>query len=54
MERFVVECKEMDIICDKLVKKCCDKMNNLNKKYKFVKDKSKRIGEGSEEIKFFF
>ena len=28
-------------------------MNNLNKKYKTVKDKSKSTGEGSEEIKSF-
>lgn len=51
---FVVESKEInDFICDKLVKNCCDKINNLNKKYKIVKDKSKLIGEGSEGIKLF-
>ena len=52
-ERLVAECKEMDITCDKSAKKCRDKMNNLNEKYKSVKDKSKRTGEGSEEIKSF-
>lgn len=39
-ERLVAECKEMDITCDKSAKKCRDKINNLNKKYKAVKDKS--------------
>ena len=52
-ERLVAECKEMNITCDKSVKKCCDKINNLNKKYKAVKDKSKMTGEGSDEIKSF-
>jgi len=52
-ERLVAECKEMDIACDKSAKKCRDKINNLNKKYKAVKDKSKMTGEGSEEIKSF-
>ena len=28
-------------------------MNNLNKKYKTVKDKSKSTGEGSDQIKSF-
>ena len=30
-----------------------DRMNNLNKKYRTVKDKSKSTGEGSDEIKNF-
>ena len=38
---------------EKTAKKCHDKMNNLNKKYKTVKDKSKSTGEGSDEIKSF-
>ena len=52
-ERLVAECKEMDITCDKSAKNCRDKINNLNKKYKAVKDKSKMTGEGSEDIKSF-
>ena len=52
-ERLVAECKEMDITCDKSAKKCCDKINNLNKKYKAVKDKRKMTGEGSEDMKSF-
>ena len=48
VERLVTECKEMDITCDKSAK-----INNLNKKYKAVKDKSKLTGEGSEGIKSF-
>ena len=52
-ERLVADCKEMDITCDKSAKQCRDKINNLNKKYKAVKDKSKLTGEGSEEIKPF-
>ena len=52
-ERLVSECKEMDIPCEKSAKNCRDKMNNLNKKYKAVKDKSKMTGEGSEGIKSF-
>ena len=52
-ERLVTECKEMDITCDKSAKNCRDKINNLNKKYKAVKDKSKLTGEGSEGIKSF-
>ena len=38
---------------EKTAKNCHDKMNNLNKKYKTVKDKSKSTGEGSDEIKSF-
>ena len=38
---------------EKTAKNCRDKMNNLNKKYKTVKDKSKSTGEGSDEIKSF-
>ena len=38
---------------EKTAKNCRDKMNNLNKKYKTVKDKSKFTGEGSDEIKSF-
>lgn len=53
VERLVAECKEMDITCAKSAKKCHDKINNLNKKHKSVKDKSKMTGEGSEEIKSF-
>lgn len=52
-ERLVADCKEMDITCNKSAKQCRDKINNLNKKYKAVKDKSKLTGEGSEEIKPF-
>ena len=32
-------------------KRCRDKITNLNKKYRNVKDNSKATGEGSEEIK---
>ncbi|KAL9976002.1 hypothetical protein ACROYT_G013231 [Oculina patagonica] len=52
--RLVTESKELnDHVCDKTAKNCRDKMNNLNKKYKAVKDKSKQTGEGSEGIKSF-
>ena len=52
-ERLVAECTEMNITCDKSAKKCCDKISNLNKKYKALKDKSKMTGEGNEGIKYF-
>lgn len=52
--RLVAESKEInDFISDKSAKNCRDKINNLNKKYKTVKDKSKLTGEGSEGIKSF-
>ena len=35
-------------------KQCCEKITNLNKKYKNVKDKSNTTGEGSEEVKGFW
>ncbi|KAL9978717.1 hypothetical protein ACROYT_G016270 [Oculina patagonica] len=52
--RLVAESKEFNnFICDKSAKNCRDKINNLNKKYKAVKDKSKMTGEGSDDIKSF-
>ena len=39
--------------CDNSAKKCRDKVNNLNKKYEAVKDKSTWTGEDSEETKSF-
>jgi len=52
--RLATKSKEInDSICDKSAKNCRDKINNLNKKYKTVKDKSKLTGEGSEGIKSF-
>ena len=52
--RLVAESKEInDFISDKSAKNCRDKINNLNKIYKTVKDKSKLTGEGSEGIKSF-
>ena len=38
---------------EKTAKNCRDKMNNLNKKYKTVKDKSKSTGEGRDKTKSF-
>ena len=43
----------MNIHCQKSAKNCRDKINNLSKKYKNVKDKSKMTGEGSKNIKSF-
>ena len=52
--RLVAGSKEInDFISDKSAKNCRDKINNLNKIYKTVKDKSKLTGEGSEGIKSF-
>ena len=51
-ERLVADSKEIDdFVCDKSAKNCCDKINNLSKKYKTVKDKSKPAVEGSKDIK---
>ena len=53
-ERLAEESKEvLNIHCQKSAKNCRDKINNLSKKYKNVKDKSKMTGEGSENIKSF-
>jgi len=50
--RLAAESKEInDPTCDTSAKNCRDKINNLDKKYKTVKDKSKLTGEGSEGIK---
>ena len=38
---------------EKTAKNCRDKMNNLNKKYKTVKDISKSTGEGRDKTKSF-
>ena len=43
----------MNIHCQKSAKNCRDKINNLSKKYKSIKDKSKMPGEGSKNIKSF-
>ena len=43
----------MNIHCQKAAKNCRDKINNLSKKYKNIKDKSKMPGEGSKNIKSF-
>ena len=43
----------MNIHCQKSAKNCRDKINNLSKKYKNIKDKSKMPGEGSKNIKSF-
>ena len=52
--RLAEESKEvLNIHCQKSAKNCRDKINNLSKKYKNVKDKSKMTGEGSENIKSF-
>ena len=52
--RLAEESKEvLNIHCEKSAKSCRDKINNLSKKYKNVKDKSKMTGEGSENIKSF-
>ena len=53
--RLAEESKEvLNIHCQKKsAKNCRDKMNNLSKKHKNVKDKSKMTGEGSENIKSF-
>ena len=46
--RLVAGSKEInDFISDKSAKNCRDKINNLNKIYKTVKDKRKLTGEGS-------
>ena len=51
-ERLVADSKEIDdFVCDKSAKNCRDKINNLSKKYKTVKDKSKPTVEGSKYIK---
>ena len=50
-ERLVADSKEIDdFVCDKSAKNCCDKINNLSKKYKTVKDKSKPTVEGSKDL----
>ena len=52
--RLAEESKEvLNIYCEKSAKSCRDKINNLSKKYKNVKDKSKMTGEGSKNIKSF-
>ena len=52
--RLAEESKEvLNIHCEKSTKSCRDKINNLSKKYKNVKDKSKMTGEGSKNIKSF-
>ena len=52
--RLGEESKEvLNIHCEKSTKSCRDKINNLSKKYKNVKDKSKMTGEGSKNIKSF-
>ena len=53
-ERVNSESTEMNSFAGKKdAKQCRDKITNLNKKYKNVKDKSRATGEGSEEIKGF-
>lgn len=53
-ERLVADSKEIDdFVCDKSAKNWRDKINNLSKKYKTVKDKSKLTVEGSKDIKSF-
>ena len=52
--RLAEESKEvLNIYREKSAKSCRDKINNLSKKYKNVKDKSKMTGEGSKNIKSF-
>ena len=52
--RLAEESKEvLNIHCKKSAKSCRDKINNLSKKYKNVKDKSKMTREGSKNIKSF-
>jgi len=52
--RLVADSKEInDFVCKKSAKNCRDKINNLSKKYKTVKDKSKLTGEGSGDITSF-
>ena len=52
--RLAEESKEvLNTHCQKSAKNCRDEINNLSKKYKNVKDKSKMTGEGSENIKSF-
>ena len=52
--RLAEESKEVpNIHCEKSAKSCRDKINNLSKKYKNVKDKSKMTGEGSKNIQSF-
>ena len=52
--RLAEESKEvLNIHCEKSAKSCRDKINNLSKKYKNVKDKSKMTGEGSKNIQSF-
>lgn len=53
-ERVNSESTEMNSFTGKKdAKQCRDKITNLNKKYRNVKDKSKATREGSEEIKGF-
>ena len=53
-ERVNSESTEINSFAGKKdAKQCREKITNLNKKYKNVKDKSKATGEGSEEIKGF-
>ena len=53
-ERLVADSEEIDdFVCDKSAKNWRDKINNLSKKYKTVKDKSKLTVEGSKDIKSF-
>ena len=52
--RLAEESKEvLNIHCEKSAKSCRDKINNLSKKDKNVKDKRKMTGEGSKNIKSF-
>ena len=52
--RLAEESKEvLNIYCEKSAKSCRDKINNLKKKYKNVREKSKMTGEGSKNIKSF-
>ena len=52
--RLAEESKEvLNTHCQKSAKNCRDEINNLSKKYKNVKDKSKMTREGSENIKSF-
>ena len=53
-DRVNEDSKEIDeFLSEKGAKHCRDKINNLNKKYKKVKDQSRTTGKGSEEIKGF-
>ena len=48
--RLAEESKEvLNIHCEKSAKSCRDKINNLSKKYKNVKDKSKMTGGGQQK-----